>query len=126
MSFQIGTINSISSKAIYNWITINHVLYLLPPRGKRKVVNRAYALLKFHGKLFIKFNPRSFSVRYFLTWLQEILTVKLLKQTVSKHHGLYFEGKCCHVNNGAWAVFYKYLFQNVSVAYVCLNYVNVV
>ncbi len=93
LSFNNATIEQLVSPkgAPFSVITIIDVLYLLPDSEKEKVIKRAHSLLTNNGRLLIKINDKSHTLRYFFTWLQEKLVVQLLKKTTAHDSGLYFE-----------------------------------
>lgn len=91
ISFTSNLFKNINIKGTFHVITIIDVLYLLPWKEKCAVIKHAGSLLKHGGKIYIKINDRSFTISYFLTWLQEVFTVTLLKKTTSRHTDLYFE-----------------------------------
>lgn len=62
-------------------VTILDVLYLLPEKKRKKILQQAFDLLVPGGKLLIAFVPRENSWRYFLAWIQEWLMVNALAKT---------------------------------------------
>lgn len=91
LKFQAKIIDQLPTNERFSNITVVDVLYLLPEKEKKKLIRAARRLLKPHGLIFVKINNRSFSPNYFLTWLQEIMTVHLLRETTTNFTGLYFE-----------------------------------
>lgn len=91
LQFQTETLDQLSSRRRFDVITIVDIIYLLPAKAKIILLQNAYRVLRKGGYLFIKINDRSWTFRFFLTWLQELITVKLLRKTASKYSSLYFE-----------------------------------
>lgn len=91
ITFVNDTLDSLKIHQRFSTITIIDVLYLLPNSEKLKVLKKAHVLLSTGGKLLIKINDRDTSLPYFLTWLQEKMTVQLLKKTATRYSDLYFE-----------------------------------
>ena len=91
LQFKSGIIHQLKINKKFSSITIIDVLYLLPKLQKQKMIQSTRNLLKSNGQLLLKINDRSFSLSFFLTWLQEKITIHLLGETTTSFPDVYFE-----------------------------------
>ncbi|QQG43487.1 MAG: class I SAM-dependent methyltransferase [Candidatus Daviesbacteria bacterium] len=88
LKFKHAYLPEINSK--FDCIIIIDVLYLLPIKKKVEILTNCKKLLKKNGILILKEVEKTGSLMFFITKLEEIIMVQLLKYTYSDKGNLYF------------------------------------
>lgn len=91
VSFATGSLTKQKQMKKYDAASLIDVLYLLPWEEKAKLLRTAHSSLAPKGTLIVKINDRAFTLAYFFTWLQEMMTVRIFKKTASDFRDFYFE-----------------------------------
>ena len=89
-SFQKGYLHDIKPEKKYDYITILDVLYLLPDIDKITLLHDASNYLKPGGQIIVNTIEKENTFSYFLSYIQEVLALFILRFTHTSHTSIHF------------------------------------
>lgn len=89
-SFKAGFLENLKFNKKFDAILLVDVSYLLAKNKKIQILSKAAKLLKRSGILIVSTIDNDVSLGYWLSYFQEIISVKVLKITYSEDRQLYF------------------------------------